>query len=72
MANPMNKGKQQYQVTLLRMERTIHYKVVRASSVFEAFEKARAEFEEPYIEDGKGGGHSVQVDNVEPVEMKGE
>lgn len=63
---------EQFQVTLLRVEHTRHYKTIRANSVFEAFDKARAEFEEPFHETGGGNGYGVQVDDVKPVKMKGE
>lgn len=62
----------QYKVTLLRMERTVTEKIVEANSVFEAFEIAKKNWEQSFKPDGKGGGVGVQVDNVEPITMKGD
>ncbi len=64
---------EQFQVTLVRVEHTRHYKTIKAENVFEAFDKARAEFEEPFHKTNPdGSGYGVQVDDVKPVRMKGE
>jgi hypothetical protein len=55
----------QYKITLLKTSRMRSYKLIEAESAFEAFDKARLQYEQPFKSDENGGGYSVMIDNIE-------